>query len=428
MLSKLPAVPKISIVTPSFNQGEFIKQTIDSVLAQDYPNFEHIVVDGGSTDNTLEILRSYPHLKWTSAPDRGQTHALNLGFARATGDIVAWLNSDDWYAPQIFGKIAQALQTNAAIVGECDITNRQGVADYRVLNSDRSWFDILKWWVPYSIPTQPAIFFRRDVLEQFRRSDGKYLDEDLYFCMDFDLWLRIFSKYKFVRVPEVFSYYRMYEDNKTGQGMSSAEPEMSRVFKRFEASRYQAGLSFSVIVPLTGSTSRVAAVFENLKEQKLKDFELVFLDYSQQPQVKQELKQFINSLSKEDRLWVRYLKAESSDLATALNDSFSSYNGKYLLHLELDSKCGPEYLLQLANHFNSDRNGLVLPLAQDAALLQALINPADVMPNSSAPFNFAIRKVALEDLGGFLPTGGSFSTLKALVQRTITRAWQIQLV
>ena len=86
--------PRISVITPSFNQAEFIKQTIESVLAQGYSNFEHIVVDGGSTDGTVDILRAYPHLSWTSEPDEGQTDALNKGFSRASGDIIAWLKRD----------------------------------------------------------------------------------------------------------------------------------------------------------------------------------------------------------------------------------------------------------------------------------------------------------------------------------------------
>ena len=92
-------LPKISVVTVSFNHAEFIRDTIDSVASQQYPNLEHIVVDGGSQDGTIEILQEAPHLVWTSEQDRGISDALNKGFARATGDIIVWLNSDDWLAP-----------------------------------------------------------------------------------------------------------------------------------------------------------------------------------------------------------------------------------------------------------------------------------------------------------------------------------------
>ena len=98
--------PIISIVTPSYNQGKFIEDTIQSVLIQNYPNFEHIIVDNCSTDGTVEILKKYPFLKWISEPDKGQTDALNKGFRKATGDIIAYLNSDDQYCPGVFLTVA----------------------------------------------------------------------------------------------------------------------------------------------------------------------------------------------------------------------------------------------------------------------------------------------------------------------------------
>lgn len=97
---------KISIVTPSYNQGQFIEQTIKSVLNQDYKNYEHIIIDGGSTDNTIDILKKYKHLIWISEKDAGQSNAINKGFSMAKGEIFAWLNSDDYYEENIFKSIA----------------------------------------------------------------------------------------------------------------------------------------------------------------------------------------------------------------------------------------------------------------------------------------------------------------------------------
>ena len=97
-----PELPKISIVTPSYNSAKFIEDCIQSVLKQNYPNFEHIVIDGGSTDGTVEILKQYPHLKWISEPDEGQSDALNKGFKMAEGDILGWLNADDVYLKNVF--------------------------------------------------------------------------------------------------------------------------------------------------------------------------------------------------------------------------------------------------------------------------------------------------------------------------------------
>src|SRR5258708_17772127 len=101
---------KISIITPSYNQGRFIEDAIQAVLAQDYPDFEHIIVDNCSSDNTLEILRKYPHLKWVSEPDEGQSDALNKGFGLSGGEVLGWLNCDDFYLPGAFHAAAEALR------------------------------------------------------------------------------------------------------------------------------------------------------------------------------------------------------------------------------------------------------------------------------------------------------------------------------
>src|SRR3982750_267888 len=103
-------LPLISILTPSYNQGRYIQQTITSVLAQKYPRLEHIVIDGGSTDDTVSILKRYPHLKWISEKDRGQADSLNKGLAIATGSIVGWVNSDDFYAPGVFSRISEIFE------------------------------------------------------------------------------------------------------------------------------------------------------------------------------------------------------------------------------------------------------------------------------------------------------------------------------
>src|SRR5512134_129792 len=123
--------PKISIVTPSFNQGKYLERTIRSVIEQDYPNLEYIIIDGGSTDESVEIIRKYEkHLAyWVSEPDRGQSHAINKGFDRATGEIFGWLNSDDWYVPGALKAVAEAFAANpeaGAVVGAGEMVDEEG--------------------------------------------------------------------------------------------------------------------------------------------------------------------------------------------------------------------------------------------------------------------------------------------------------------
>ena len=223
------AWPRVSIVTPSFNQGAFIEETIRSVLLQDYPNLEYFIVDGGSTDSTLQVIKTYePWIDyWVSERDRGQTHALNKGFARATGDIVAWLNSDDTYEPHGIRTIVRHMLTTESVVayGNCNLIDEIGVRTGVVVPPPVNFESLLKFWsVDCSIPPQPAIFFRRNVLD-----DVGLLDETLRYVMDYELWLRIARRYSFSYVNAVIGNYRMHSESKTvGEG-NQFNPERYRV-------------------------------------------------------------------------------------------------------------------------------------------------------------------------------------------------------
>jgi len=160
---------KISVITPSFNQSKYIEQTIQSVLDQNYPNFEHIIIDGGSTDGTIEILKKYSHLKWVSEKDKGQSDALNKGFEKATGDIIAWINSDDWYEPNTFFSISKFFNENQyknVVMGDCNLVDENGKIFDRVINYERGLEELKNYKVSRSIPTQPAVFFRKKIVQK----------------------------------------------------------------------------------------------------------------------------------------------------------------------------------------------------------------------------------------------------------------------
>lgn len=209
----MTARPKISIITPSFNQGDFIEQTIESVLLQNYPDVEHIVVDGGSTDNTHEILRRYPHLVLISEPDRGQADAVNKGLRAATGEIIGWLNSDDTYYPGIFASVARAIDPKRGVLmamGRCAYIDEAGSAIGREHPSHfRSHRRVVEIWKDYTIP-QPAVFFHRRVYE---KCGG--LDEKLYFALDYDLFLRYTTQFTIHTVNELWATYRIHAASKT---------------------------------------------------------------------------------------------------------------------------------------------------------------------------------------------------------------------
>ena len=206
-------IPKISIVTPSFNQGEFLEKTILSVLAQGYPNLEYIIIDGCSTDNSVEIIRKYEkHLTyWVSEPDRGQSHAINKGFERATGEIFGWLNSDDFYEPAALQAVVVAFKANpdaGAVVGAGNMVDIAHNVINHVEPFDVSVETLYHWIERFFM--QPSCFFTKKAWE----ACGP-LDEEIHFAMDLDLWLRIAKKLSFARTDTMLSTSLVHTDAKT---------------------------------------------------------------------------------------------------------------------------------------------------------------------------------------------------------------------
>jgi glycosyltransferase involved in cell wall biosynthesis len=207
-------LPRITVVTPSYQQAAFLEKTLRSVLDQSYPNVEYFVVDGGSTDGSVDIIRRHAgHLAWwTSEKDRGQSHAINKGFARATGDILCWLNSDDYLAPGALHKVATALgdaKSPRAVVGDCVRVFDDGRPPFRHHGRAMDLAGLLQYWHPYSMH-QPSIFWTRAVYERVGP-----VREDLHLIMDFDYWLRIAAVCSFDYVPEILSYAHYHVAAKT---------------------------------------------------------------------------------------------------------------------------------------------------------------------------------------------------------------------
>ncbi len=208
--------PKISIVTPSFNQAEFIEETIRSVLLQGYPNLEYIIIDGGSTDASIDIIKKYEKWLtfWVSEPDKGQSHAINKGFAKASGEIFAYINSDDLYCPNILGTVATIFSEKwnpQLIAGECFIFDGDTVKN------------IFKPWWPENMDhflhpfgstfAQPAAFWTRYIYEKV----GGF-DESFHFCFDQEFFLKIgLAGIIPLLIPEKIARYRDHSNTKTRQ-------------------------------------------------------------------------------------------------------------------------------------------------------------------------------------------------------------------
>jgi glycosyltransferase involved in cell wall biosynthesis len=233
-------LPLVSIVTPSFNQSPYLEATIRSVLEQDYARIEYMIVDGGSMDGSLEIIRKYaPKLAWwVSEADKGQTDALNKGFGRATGDILAWLNSDDTYEPGAVFAAVRYLQEHPEIglvYADCNFIDERGRVIGKFGAAQTDYNRLRRGYV--HIPQQ-TMFFRAGLW----RAVGP-LDPSFYFAMDYDLWVRIAARAPIHYVAgQTWANFRLHTSGKTLAADERCWPEMLRVHYR------DGGRFFSVIV------------------------------------------------------------------------------------------------------------------------------------------------------------------------------------
>jgi glycosyltransferase involved in cell wall biosynthesis len=204
-------VVKFSIITPSYNQGRFLPDCVESVLSQAGVEVEHIVTDAGSTDETLDVLKCYPHLQWTSEPDEGMSDGINKGFAKATGDWLMWLNCDDYLMPGALAKLADYIRSHprADIVhGDCIYVKEDKTPIRRKYDTKVDEWDLL--FVGCVIPSTSA-FYRREII-----SAGHLLDIGYKNCMDWEFYLRLLRLgYRFGYVPEALAGFRWYEDSTT---------------------------------------------------------------------------------------------------------------------------------------------------------------------------------------------------------------------
>lgn len=221
--------PKISIVTPSYNQGKFIEETINSVLGQGYRNLEYVIIDGGSKDGTLEIIKKYEkHLHyWVSEADNGHGHALNKGFAKTTGEIMAWINSDDKYTPWAFRTVAEIFQNFPHvdwIVGINSWWNSSG-AMIGTSKSQKNIYDYLLG--NYAWIQQESVFWRRSLWER----SGGFINENYNFMVDGELWTRFFLHAELYSVDCVLGGYRFHDANRAKKNWQNCLDEMERSIK-----------------------------------------------------------------------------------------------------------------------------------------------------------------------------------------------------
>lgn len=219
---------QLSVIIPSFNQAQYLEQTLLSIIDQNIENIEIIVMDGGSTDGSVDIIKQYAHKLsyWVSEPDRGQSHAINKGFARAKGDIIAWLNSDDLYLHDTLSTVLGAFNSNPDIdLIYADVINFDE-------NRKEQYYTVPKF-EPFDFLSrvtihQPAVFWRKKIFEKIG-----YLDESLHYVMDYDYWTRIFFSFNTLKINKPLAKFRVHAASKTSSNPSVMYLEWRKVISRF---------------------------------------------------------------------------------------------------------------------------------------------------------------------------------------------------
>lgn len=223
----------LSVVTPTYNQASFLRDTIESVLGQDYAPIEYLVIDDGSTDGTQTILEEYTgQIQWETQPNAGQTPTINKGWRKLTGDVLTWLNSDDTFLPGAVRTAMDYLTQHpevGIVFGDTLFTNADGSPLER--SRPRTEFDYESFVVGCENPiAQPSAFIRRSVIE----ATG-LLDPSFYYFMDWDYWLRAGLRCQVAYIPELLSTYRLHAESKTVAQAKRAAPELERMYQEFFA-------------------------------------------------------------------------------------------------------------------------------------------------------------------------------------------------
>jgi len=272
-------IPRISIIIPSFNLGRFIEETIRSIVLQRWPDLDLIIVDGGSTDETVEVIKKYePWISWwVSEPDGGQAEAINKGLKRATGDIVAWFNADDFFADGIFAVVADGWRRNPKAIYAAPVANfyergRETLICPRRLSLE----NVIQYWTKRAIWHDPGFFWSRAVVDGVGGPDPS-----LHYAHDFDYLVRALQHAEVEYIDHVAAGFRLHQESKTVSMTEQMMAETTKVSRRywhlvsdldiaeFERSQYEARVRLGASKLLRGNAAGLLLLWRALKERPL---------------------------------------------------------------------------------------------------------------------------------------------------------------
>lgn len=287
MLADSADLPRISVVTPSYNHGRFLKACITSVLDQKYPALEYIMVDGGSTDKSLRIIKRHKGqiARWVSEPDEGQSDAVNKGIQMSTGQIVAWLNADDYYLPGALKTVADAFNKNpeaSFYFGDGIRVNEDGQPVSGFWPERKMAFNREGLVFGLNFILQPACFINRSHLNEVG-----LLDTSLHYGLDTDLWIRLSGIAEPMAIPARLAASREYEKTKTATGSFVRVEELRQIAERYSGLPMTPGALLYYLDTLRSFSLEREDVFPSSFREQLERLQLIALDllkdYGEQP-------------------------------------------------------------------------------------------------------------------------------------------------